>query len=113
MVLLRHLLLRSLFFHHISTHQERCIALQSLVTSLSKQMEALGEVQAGVDRDKLQSFLQQVRLPPGTSLDELNEQFRVTGLANPFTELYWREKEFSQLPYVLFLTCVEAAQQSQ
>ena len=87
--------------------------VRAIMEVSAKQMEALGEVQAGVDRDKLQSFLQQVRLPPGTSLDELNEQFRVTGLANPFTELYWREKEFSQLPYVLFLTCVEAAQQSQ
>ena len=111
-MLVRHLLLRSLFFHHMNAHQERCIALQSLAASLSQQMEALGRAQLSVDCDKLQSFLQQVQLPPGTTLDELNEQFRTTGLANPFTELYWRERAFPQLPYVLFLTCVEAAQQS-
>lgn len=65
-----------------------------------------------MDCDKVVSFLQQVELPAGTTLEAFAEKARCLGLGDPFSELYWREREFPQVPYVLLLACVEAAQWS-
>lgn len=73
---------------------------------------ALSQEQGSVDRDKIASFLQHVEIPAGMTLEDFAEKARQIGLADPFSELYWQEREFPQLPYVLLLVCVEAAQWS-
>lgn len=109
-VLLRHLLQRTLFLHATAACPAECAAIQAQLEAF--QRSAWAQAQDRVDRDKVVSFLQRVELPAGTTLEAFAEKARCLGLSDPFSELYWREREFPQLPYVLLLVCVEAAQWS-
>ena len=109
-VLLRHLLQRTLFLHATAACSAECAAIQAQLEAFRR--SAWTQARDRVDRDKVVSFLQQVELPAGTTLEAFAEKARCLGLGDPFSELYWREREFPQVPYVLLLACVEAAQWS-
>ena len=109
-MLLRHLLQRSLFLHATASNPTECATLQAQLDAFHR--SAWTQAQDRVDRDKVVSFLQQVELPAGMTPESFAEKVRRMGLGDPFSELYWREAEFPQLPYVLLLACVEAAQWS-
>lgn len=91
-VLLRHLLQRTLFLHAITACPAECAAIQAQLEAFRR--SAWTQARDRVDRDKVVSFLQQVELPAGTTLEAFAEKARCLGLGDPFSELYWREREF-------------------
>lgn len=65
-----------------------------------------------VDRDKVQSALQNIQLPLQMSVPQFAEKVRVFGLGRPLEEIYISSNSFVELPYSLFIACIYASKES-
>lgn len=109
MLLIRCLIQKAIYLYKKKTAYEELFEIESQQSQL---VSVLQSTLKQVDRDKIQSALQQTSLPIQTSLTEFAEMIREWGLAQPIEEIYVPGDSFAELPYALFLACVSVARES-
>ena len=103
-----------LFSNSIKTQREDTISLQ---LQLQEYQTALYQAARSSERISPQDIAtlltSSIALPPNFSHAQFVEKIRSFGLSKPCSEVYRMIDRFDELPYVLFLICVNTALNSR